>query len=225
MKALLVVLVLLAVGVVGFGFYRGWFGLSSDTKDDKTNVTLTLDQDKFQADKETAKEKVQGLGQNVKEKTGGQAEQDRAIAEIKKLGGSVEVDATRPNMPVVAVDLKHTKVIDASLEHLKGLTRLERLYLKETQVTDDGIVYVKGLTNIEVLELGRTKVTDKGLEHLKAFTKLQRLDLAGTEVTNKGLEHLKGLSQLQSLDLSGTKATDAGIDDLQKARPKLKIVR
>ena len=97
------------------------------------------------------------------------AAKERAIAEIKKLGGRVEVDGKRPGMPVVEVDLKHTKVVDASLEHLKGLTALERVFLKETTVTDSGMVYIKGLTNIEVLELSRTKVTDKGLEHLKGF--------------------------------------------------------
>lgn len=153
------------------------------------------------------------------------AEKEPAIAEIIKLGGKVEVDSKSPDRPVVGVNLKHTKAIDASLEHLKGLTRLEQLSLKDTQVTDDGMVYIKGLTNIEVLELGRTKVTDKSLEHLKGFTRLKTLDLAGTEVTNKGLEHLKGLSQLQTLDLTGTKVTNAGIDDLQKALPKVKIVR
>jgi len=155
----------------------------------------------------------------------GKAKQEWAIAEIKKLGGKVEVDINSPDRPVVGVNFKHTKVIDASLEHLKGLTRLEKLYLKDTQVTDEGMIYIKGLTNIEVLELGRTKVTDKALEHLKGFTRLQTLDLAGTEVTNKGLEHLQGLSQLRTLDLSGTKVTNAGIDDLQKALPKVKIVR
>jgi hypothetical protein len=177
------------------------------------------------------------------------AEQERAIGEIKKLGGKVEVDIKRPGTPVVGVDLKHTKVGDASLEHLKGLTHLEILRLKDSAVTDDGLVYVKGLTNLEVLELGRTKVTDKGLEHLKGFTKLQRLDLGGTEVTDKGLEHLmgltsletlnlenlkgvsdfglahlKGLINLRKLNLNGTKVTDAAVEDLQKALPKARII-
>jgi Leucine-rich repeat (LRR) protein len=155
----------------------------------------------------------------------GKAKQERAIAEIKKLGGKIEVDINKPGGPVVGVDLKHTKVVDVSLEHLQGLTNLEKLYLKDTQVTDDGLVYIKGLTDLEVLELGRTKVTDKALEHLKGFTKLRALDLAGTEVTNKGLEDLKGLNQLQTLDLSGTKVTNKGVDDLQRALPKVKIIR
>lgn len=178
------------------------------------------------------------------------AEQDRAIAAIKKLGGKVEVDTNNPDMPVVAVNLKYTKAGDASLEHLKGLTRLEVLFLKDTDVTDDGIRYIKGLTSLEVLELGRTKVTDKGLEDLAGFGKLQRLDLGGTQVTDKGLEHLKGLTRLETLslenaagvsdlglaylkgltnlrtlNLAGTKVTATGIRSLQEALPKVRISR
>lgn len=156
--------------------------------------------------------------------TDSQTTQEEAIAAIKKLGGTVEVDVNRPDQPVVSVNLKRTQVMDASLEHLKGLSKLQVLVLKETQVTDGGIVYLKGLTNIEALELGKTKVTDKGLEHLKGFTRLRNLDLAGTHVTDSGLEHLKELRQLQTLDVSGTNVTQAGIDGLQKALPKLRIV-
>ncbi len=155
----------------------------------------------------------------------GKAKQERAIAEIEKLGGKVEVDIKRTDRSVVGVNLKHTKVIDASLELLKGLSTIERLYLRETRVTDDGMIYIKGLTNIEVLELRRTKVTDKALEHIKGFARLRTLDLAGTEITDKGLEQLKALKQLETLDVSDTKVTAPGIDDLQKALPKLKIVR
>ncbi len=179
----------------------------------------------------------------------GKAEQARAIAEIKRLGGTVEVDSKRPDLPVIGVNLKHTKVIDASLEHLQGLTRLEILSLKETGVTDDGVVSIKGLTRLEVLELGRTKVTDKGLEYLKGFTKLKRLDLGGTEVTDKGLVHLRGLTSLETLDLDkvigvsnaglvhlkglrnlrtlnldGTTVTAAGVQDLQRVLPRVKII-
>jgi hypothetical protein len=177
------------------------------------------------------------------------AEKERAIAEIKKLGGEVEVDTNRPGSPVVGVNLKHTKEVDASLEHLQGLTELQRMSLKGTKITDSGVATIKGLTNLEVLELGRTKVTDKGLEHLKGFLKLQRLDLGGTQVTDKGLErlkgltglktlslenttgvsdsglvHLKGLTNLRKLNLGGTKVTDAGVQDLQKALPKVTII-
>lgn len=67
MNRLLVVLVLLAVGVVSLGFYQGWFRLSTDNAEHKPNVTLTVDQDKFQEDENKAKVKLQNLGQKGKD--------------------------------------------------------------------------------------------------------------------------------------------------------------
>ncbi len=49
MKTLLIVAVLLLVGIVGLGFYQGWFHLSTSTTDHKSNATITVDQDKFRA--------------------------------------------------------------------------------------------------------------------------------------------------------------------------------
>jgi len=63
MKRLLVVVVVLVAGIVGLGFYRGWFRFSTDNTDPNVNATITVDQDKIQADKEKAEEKVQDLGQ------------------------------------------------------------------------------------------------------------------------------------------------------------------
>ena len=67
MRAFLIVVVLLVVGIAGLGFYRGWFQLSSDTDhaDHKVNTTFTVDEDKIREDKE----KVQGLGHQAKEET------------------------------------------------------------------------------------------------------------------------------------------------------------
>jgi hypothetical protein len=67
MRAFLFVVVLLVVGIAGFGFYRGWFQVSShrDQADHKVNTTFTVDEDKIREDKE----KVQGLGQPAKEET------------------------------------------------------------------------------------------------------------------------------------------------------------
>ena len=70
MRRLLVVLVLFVVGIAGLGFYRGWFRLSTNSTDQEPSATITVDKDKIHADEKMAKEKVQGLGQKAKEKTG-----------------------------------------------------------------------------------------------------------------------------------------------------------
>jgi hypothetical protein len=84
MKALLVVLVLLVVGVTGLGFYRGWFGLESDSGGGSANVTLTVDGGKFQEDRAAATRGVQGLGHQAKEKAAGTDEvsRDGTLAQV-----------------------------------------------------------------------------------------------------------------------------------------------
>ncbi len=44
MKRILVLLLLLAIGVVGLGFYLGWFRVSTDHTGEKINTTITVDQ-------------------------------------------------------------------------------------------------------------------------------------------------------------------------------------
>ena len=67
---------------------------------------------------------------------------------------------------VPAMNLRFCSVEDAALQHLKGLPKLERLYLSNKNVTDAGLKHVKSLTNLQILKLGGTNVTDDGLEYL-----------------------------------------------------------
>lgn len=61
MKKLILVVLVLLLCVVGFGFYRGWFSLSSsspDTGSEKVNISLTVDPVKMKADTKMSKEKA-----------------------------------------------------------------------------------------------------------------------------------------------------------------------
>jgi hypothetical protein len=60
MKKLTIVALVVLLCVVGFGFYRGWFSLSSSnpgTGSNKVNISLTVDSDKIKADTRMVKEK------------------------------------------------------------------------------------------------------------------------------------------------------------------------
>jgi hypothetical protein len=118
----------------------------------------------------------------------------KVIADIKKLGGFVELDEISPEKSVIGVSLKNTKVTNAWLEELKGLP------------------------NLRALSLSHTKVTNAGLKHLKGLAKLQYLDLSSTKVTSSGLEHLKGLENLRYLDVRRTKVVE--VKDLERALPE-----
>jgi hypothetical protein len=73
-KTFVFVVLLLVVGIVGVGFYRGWFQLSTDSSTERPNATITVDKDKIHADEQEAKDKVQGFGHEVKEKVGNRAD-------------------------------------------------------------------------------------------------------------------------------------------------------
>lgn len=74
MRRLFVVLVLVAAGAVGLGFWLGWFHVGSDRIDGKDRITLTVDEHRIQEDKKKAQDKVQGLGHQVHDKSAGATE-------------------------------------------------------------------------------------------------------------------------------------------------------
>lgn len=66
MKALFFILVLvIALGVLGF--YQGWFHVSSSSQDNRTDITVSVDKDKMEKDKDRAVQKVEDLGQEAKQ--------------------------------------------------------------------------------------------------------------------------------------------------------------
>ena len=75
MRGFLFLLVLLAIGVVGVGLYRGWFQVSTNKGDDRSTVSVTMDKNKIKEDEEKVKDKVQDISRQAKDKTSSQKEQ------------------------------------------------------------------------------------------------------------------------------------------------------
>lgn len=124
------------------------------------------------------------------------------------------------------LSLWNMSIDDASLEHLSGLRRLERLNLALcNHITDAGLPHVGRLVTLRELDLASTgDITDAGLAALKPLTQLRWLNLYNAEITDAGLVHLHGCGELETLVLKGTKVTDAGVQQLEKAMPKLKHI-
>ncbi len=62
MKALVCIFVLLAVGTVGVGFYRGWFKVGSESNEGKSDLTLSVDKNKIEKDEKTVAADIHKLG-------------------------------------------------------------------------------------------------------------------------------------------------------------------
>ena len=124
------------------------------------------------------------------------------------------------------LDVSYCFVTDGDLANVEALTSLRALRLAyNLHITDAGLLHLKGLSNLTRLDLANTKITDAGLVHLNGLTRLVELNLMSTDVTDAGLAHLKGFTKLAIVDLRVTRVTNAGVEELQRAFPRLKIIR
>jgi Leucine Rich repeat len=160
--------------------------------------------------------------------------EQRALDAITRCGGQFQRDDKKVGQPVVAVTFasagpwtstRFPRVTDAVVKELAALKHLRELDLSWAQVTDAGLKELTSLKGLQALDLSFTEVTDAGLRELKDLENLRELRLHSLKVTDKGLEHLKSLSRLQKLGLYGTKVTDKGAASLQRAMPRLKVMR
>lgn len=97
------------------------------------------------------------------------------------------------------------------------------LNLSRTRIADADLEAVGGLTNLLRLRLDQTQITDKGLASLGNLSKLEYLNLYGTKVSDASIETLKQLSQLKKVYLWQTDVTPAGVAALQAALPSVAI--
>lgn len=65
------------------------------------------------------------------------------------------------------LQLSSTRVNNAGLSHLRGLTSLKVLWLYDTQVGDAGLVHLQGLTGLRALNLRSTLVSIAGVDALQ----------------------------------------------------------
>ena len=96
------------------------------------------------------------------------------------------------------LDLRETKITDAGLRHLEGLSQLQRLYLFHVSVTDAGMESLAKLSQLNDLEVSNTKVSQSGLEKLKGLTHIRKLGLGTIAVSDAGLRHLEAWPQTPS---------------------------
>jgi hypothetical protein len=103
MKRLLLVVVLVGAGVVGLGFYRGWFQIGSDKADGKSNLTLSVDTEKFQEDRKTAVAEVQDLGHQIKDNVAGPSEKTMDGTVVSVNGENLNIAYNSSGNTVAAV--------------------------------------------------------------------------------------------------------------------------
>jgi hypothetical protein len=152
--------------------------------------------------------------------------QERVIADVKRLGGSVsfEHDAGKPDDPswlqawlgeeyfrsVSGIHLEKTTVSEDLLEQIAQLPNITELSLREDNLSDDALRPLSRLRKLKALRIGFNPITDAGLSHLANLQELLLLDLCVTKISDDGLVQLQGLPKLWRLELYGDKITNQG---------------
>src|SRR5262245_4295660 len=70
---------------------------------------------------------------------------DQALEAIKRFDGRLVLDESRPDRPIIRLDLNGPRVTNTTAGHLRGLLQLQTLFLCETKITDAGMESLKGL--------------------------------------------------------------------------------
>jgi hypothetical protein len=63
----LILFILIAIGVLSLGAYRGWFNVASDSTAGTSNLTVTVDKAKVKQDANMAKETAKDLEHRVQD--------------------------------------------------------------------------------------------------------------------------------------------------------------
>ena len=117
-----------------------------------------------------------------------ESEQDQLIATIQRMGGSVTIDDTRPDKPVVKVHLYKGKTAGIGLEPLTKLSEVNWIGLHASDITEADLAYLQRWHKLKRLGLVETHLTDASLENLRGLTTLEELYLGENAITDAGVE-------------------------------------
>jgi Leucine-rich repeat (LRR) protein len=147
--------------------------------------------------------------------------QEKAIAELGKLGVLLERDNSSPDRPVIGINAAETDLFGKNAVYLEAFPKLRKLDVSRTKFNNIDLLHLEGLTELRELNLGSTKVGDD-IEPLSKLVNLETLNLANTLVRDTGLHHLRGLTKLKRLSVGGSLASGL---ELQGTIPGLQVFR
>ena len=116
------------------------------------------------------------------------------------------------------------QITDEGAATVKNWKHLRRLNLRGTKITDATLEFLSGAASLEWLDIGWAQITDTGLDHLASLTNLRALTMGGNKLTDTSLRFLRQLPQIEYLDLGGTQRTDSGLWSLQLTEAGMQAV-
>jgi hypothetical protein len=100
--------------------------------------------------------------------------------------------AAQKHLNVLRIRVDGSRVTDAGLAALAGLSELESLQIQSAELlTDEGLQALRGLSKLQLLLLcDAHQITDAGLKHLSGLPKLERLCVTESQIGDHWYEQL-----------------------------------
>jgi hypothetical protein len=96
-------------------------------------------------------------------------------------------------------------ITDQGMAAIRNWKRLKRLNVRGTRISDATLEIVSHMSGLEALDIANTAVTDNGLDHLITLVNLKELSLGRGRLSNTALETVRMFPALTWLDLSGAR--------------------
>jgi internalin A len=164
-------------------------------------------------------------------------ERDKAIAQLRALGGEVSFGTNptpkwlvamfgeKPFRRVGIVNLHRLPATDEHLQLMAWFPDLETVTINGTQVTDAGLKHLDGMSKLWWLEMEWNNISDEGLAELKDLPSLKALRVTDSRVTNEGVKRaLARFKNLQEIWIDRTRVTPEEVAAIRAAWPKLQVV-
>ena len=150
--------------------------------------------------------------------------QDRAIAMIRKLGGTVDEATVNRFIGGWQISTQYDVKLDEKwqggvkgLKYIRWLPDVRMVQFRGKQVDNRWVESIAGLDDLSAVELNRTSVSDEAAVHFKTMTGLSQLSVKYSPLTDAAVEELKHIKSADIVMLFGTKITPAGAEALKKA--------
>lgn len=138
-------------------------------------------------------------------------------ADVKRLGGQLELDSRSREHPVSGIDLSGTGIEDndfSSLFKYQRLMHLRKLDLSGTQITEESIDRLLGLESLRSLRLGGSRMSYAGYSRLKSNLPRTSINIGLT-----GSEFKRDDRQVQAIYEIKLLGGKVEIDDSVAGRP------
>ena len=165
--------------------------------------------------------------------------QDRAVANMfLEFGGEIEIlksDGRRRvlqprEIPLGDFYLTEVKLLsnadfnDGHLEKLRGLRRLEAIYLSGSSITDEGMAVLQSLETLRQVGVGNSAITNRGVAMLEDLPRLSFLNVGNTKITDEVFHSTSRMKNLRQFHVPATPGlSEDAVMEFKAANPECQV--